>query len=142
VTDESIVAAALAIGSPAARAALLDRACAGDPVRRREIDELLVAHAADNPLDRPPAGLARAGTYEPADDPSAASAGDRIGPCRLMEQLGEGGLPRQVVWPFWQSKSRLAGDAVGDAPTRVRPPTKSCARRPDPLRARKRMALA
>jgi hypothetical protein len=93
VTEESIFAAALAIPSPSARAAYLDRACAGRPALRKEVEELLAAHAADNPLDRPPAALGRTGAYEPApDDPPPASTGDRIGPYRLMEQIGEGGF--------------------------------------------------
>src|SRR5262245_7298924 len=81
------------MNSPSERAAYLDRACAGRPALRREVEELLAAHAADNPLDRPPADLARTGAYVPADDdPPAASVGDRIGPYRLMEQIGEGGF--------------------------------------------------
>ncbi|MFO0808670.1 MAG: serine/threonine-protein kinase [Gemmataceae bacterium] len=93
MTDESIFAAALAIGSPAARAAYLDRVCTGNPTLRCEVDGLLAAYAASNPLDRPPADLARTGAYLPADDePPAASPGDRIGPYRLMEQIGEGGF--------------------------------------------------
>jgi serine/threonine protein kinase len=93
VTDESIFAAALAIGSPPQRAAFLDRACAGDPDLRREVEGLLAAHAASNPLDRPPADLGRTGAYEPADGgPPAAAPGDRAGPYRLMEQIGEGGF--------------------------------------------------
>jgi serine/threonine protein kinase len=93
VTDESIFAAALAISDAAGRAAYLDRACAGRPALRREVEELLAAHAADNPLDRPPADLGRTGVYEPpADDSPAASVGDRVGPYRLMEQIGEGGF--------------------------------------------------
>jgi serine/threonine protein kinase/tetratricopeptide (TPR) repeat protein len=92
VTDESVFAAALAIPSPADRAAFLDRACACNPALRREVEELLAAHAADNPLDRPPADLARTGAYVPGDGPPAAAAGDRVGPYRLMEQIGEGGF--------------------------------------------------
>ena len=60
MTDESIFAAALAIPSPSARAAYLDRACAGQPALRREIEELLAAHAADNLLDRPPSASLQA----------------------------------------------------------------------------------
>ncbi len=93
MTDESIFAAALAIPSPSERAAYLDRACAGQPALRREVEELLAAHAADNPLDRPPADLGRTGPYQPAAaDPPTASVGDHIGPYRLMEQIGEGGF--------------------------------------------------
>jgi serine/threonine protein kinase/tetratricopeptide (TPR) repeat protein len=91
--DESIFAAALAIPSPSERAAYLDRACAGQPALRREVEALLAAHADDNPLDRPPADLGRTGPYEPEPDESpAASIGDRVGPYRLMEQIGEGGF--------------------------------------------------
>ena len=93
MTDESVFAAALAIPDPAARAAYLDRACAGDPVLRQEVEGLLAAHAASNPLDRPPADVARTGAYQPEpDDPPAAAVGDRIGPYQLMEQIGEGGF--------------------------------------------------
>jgi len=92
MTEESIFAAALAIGSPAERAAYLDRVC-GTPALRREVDALLAAHTASNALDRPPADLARTGAYESEDDgPPAAAVGDRIGAYRLMEQIGEGGF--------------------------------------------------
>ncbi len=93
MTDESVFAAALAITGPAERAAYLDQACSGNPSLRREIDALLAAHAADNPLDRPLANLDRTGAYHPTpDEPPAASVGDRVGPYRLMEQIGEGGF--------------------------------------------------
>src|SRR5262249_54488269 len=58
-----------------------------------EVEELLSAHAADNVLDRPPADLAHTGAYEPeGGGPPPASVGDRIGPYRLMELIGEGGF--------------------------------------------------
>jgi len=44
MSDESIFAAALAIGSPSERAAFLNRVCS-NPALRKEIDELLAAHA-------------------------------------------------------------------------------------------------
>jgi serine/threonine protein kinase/WD40 repeat protein len=93
VTEESIFAAALEISSPAQRATYLDRACDGDSRLRRQVEDLLAAHAADNPLDRPAIDVGRTGAYEPgpADTPPAAP-GDRIGPFRLMEQIGEGGF--------------------------------------------------
>jgi eukaryotic-like serine/threonine-protein kinase len=93
VTDESVFAAALEIPDPTERAAFLDRACSGNPALRAELDALLAAHAGSNPLDRPPAGLARTGAYEPEDDgPPPAAVGDRIGPYILREQIGEGGF--------------------------------------------------
>ncbi|QDU23839.1 serine/threonine-protein kinase [Urbifossiella limnaea] len=92
MTDESLFAAAVAIGSSSERRAYLDRACAGNPALRQEIDELLAAHAVSNPLDHPPADLARTGAYAADDGPPAAAVGDRVGPYRLMEQIGEGGM--------------------------------------------------
>jgi serine/threonine protein kinase/tetratricopeptide (TPR) repeat protein len=88
VTDESIFAAALAIASPAERAAYLDRACATDAGLRRQVEELLAAHAADNPLDRPPADLDRTGAYEPPAERPGAS----VGPYKLLQEIGEGGM--------------------------------------------------
>jgi hypothetical protein len=66
VTDESIFAAALAIPDLSERAAYLNRACAGDTGLRREIEELLQAHAASNPLDQPPPEFEATGGYVPA----------------------------------------------------------------------------
>ncbi len=93
MTDESVFASALAIARPADRAAYLEKACAGNPALRREVEALLSAHAADNPLDRPPADLAVTGDHDATEaGPPAAEVGDRIGPYRLMEQIGEGGF--------------------------------------------------
>jgi serine/threonine protein kinase len=100
VTDESIFAAALALPSPSERAAYLDRACAGDPALRREVEGLLAAHAASNPLDGPPAHLGRTGAYEPgplgSDASGSPAVGDRVGPYKLLERNGEGGMGE--VW--------------------------------------------
>jgi serine/threonine protein kinase len=92
VTDETLFAAAIAIPIPTARAAFLDRACAGNPALRMELDELLAAHACSNPLDRPAANLPFTGAYQPENEEPVALPGDRIGPYRLMEQIGEGGF--------------------------------------------------
>ena len=92
MTDESVFAAALAIPRPADREAYLEKACAGNPAPARRRG-LLSAHAADNPLDRPPADLAPTGDHDATDaGPPAAEVGDRIGPYRLMELIGEGGF--------------------------------------------------
>jgi serine/threonine protein kinase len=88
VTDESIFAAALAIPDPVRRAAYIDGACAGRPDLRRKVEALLAVHAEDNPLDRPRADLGRTGAYEPPADRPGAS----VGPYKLLQEIGEGGM--------------------------------------------------
>ncbi len=68
----------------AERAAYLDRACAGDGVLRAEVDSLLAA-AAQRPefLASPTTG----GLEIPAESP-----GERIGPYKLLEEIGRGGF--------------------------------------------------
>ena len=94
MTDESVFAAALALSTPAERAAYLDRACAGNPALRAEVEALLGAHAGSNPLDRPPANLAFTGAYESARNADPAEAVGAVigGRYKLLEALGEGGM--------------------------------------------------
>jgi len=97
VTDESIFTAALAIASPAQRAAYLDGACCGDAALRRQVEELLAAHAVENPLDRPVPLEATIG-----HQPILEGPGTVIGPYKLLQQIGEGGMG--VVYMAEQEK--------------------------------------
>jgi serine/threonine protein kinase len=105
VTDpkrvQAVFLAAVADPSSAGRAAVLDRECGPDADLRRRVEALLQAH--DEPgsfLDRP-AG-AGTGAYAPDPDaspappPEAETPGTRIGPYKLLQVIGEGGMG--AVW--------------------------------------------
>lgn len=67
------------------RASWLDARCVDDSDLRREVELLLEAHDRDSPLDMPPAGQL-AGLI------ANASRGRRIGPYRVLRELGRGGM--------------------------------------------------
>jgi serine/threonine protein kinase len=104
VHELDIFTAALAISTPAERIAFLDRVCADRPDLRRRLDELLAAHARSNPLDRGPGDLAATGGLPPGETSDLPNAlpGHHIGPYKLMEQIGEGGMG--TVWMAQQTE--------------------------------------
>jgi WD40 repeat protein/serine/threonine protein kinase len=87
MTEASLFAAALEKVTPEERSAYLVSACAGDEKLRRRVEILLRAHAEpDEFLDRPrPKGTV---DYEPIGE----RPGTMIGPYKLLQQLGEGGM--------------------------------------------------
>src|SRR5258706_2105633 len=99
-TDTKIFAQALTIESPVEREKFLDSACAGNAHRRRELAELIdVSLKAGGFMSRPAAtGISSTDQQDqPADAPSDAGAtpeilGGRIGPYKLVQQLGVGGM--------------------------------------------------
>lgn len=81
------------------RSSFLDAACEGRPVLREEVEALLAAEAESSGfLDQEAVSFA-APAYEPdegesiAEDPLAAPA-RRVGPYRLEEEIGRGGMSR------------------------------------------------
>jgi serine/threonine protein kinase len=99
MTEREIFVAALHQPTPSDRAAFLDRACAGDAPLRERIEGLLREHEQlGSFLDKPAVPDAGTGAYSPSGvpEPPAEPPGTRIGPYKLLQQLGEGGMG--TVW--------------------------------------------
>src|ERR1700733_144177 len=86
--EQSIFVEALDKENPGERADFLDRVCASTPGLRDRIERLLQRHQqADSFLESPAAGPV--GTV---DDPLTERPGTLIGPYKLLQQIGEGGM--------------------------------------------------
>ncbi len=86
MSDESIFAAALSKVPGVERRAFLDGACGGDHDLRRRIERLLEA-------DDRTAGILERGTDGHTDPPRPGERpGDCVGPYKLLQQIGEGGM--------------------------------------------------
>src|SRR5215204_5377354 len=90
---------AVEIAPPADRAAYLDGACGGDADLRTRVEDLLRAHAeAGSFLKHPAAGPAGTATFDPGGAAETAPhslpepVGAMIGPYKLLQQIGEGGM--------------------------------------------------
>jgi serine/threonine protein kinase len=100
-TEKSVFLKALDIASSGDRAAFIDAACHGRPQLRASVLALFRAHeSATNPIDKPVVAGARlpSSDFEETELFPAQSGqtchelGTRIGPYKLMEQIGEGGF--------------------------------------------------
>jgi signal transduction histidine kinase len=97
--EEVLFNAARQIGDRAARAQYLREAAGGDEALLRRVEALLAVHdAPDRLLDRPPIVGGVTGACDPAIGDETASvnphecAGTQIGPYKLLQQIGEGGM--------------------------------------------------
>jgi serine/threonine protein kinase/tetratricopeptide (TPR) repeat protein len=97
MNEETLFIEALEIRDPAERIAYLDRVCAGDAAVRSRLERLLEQHEkAGHFLERPAASATE--TYGQTPENGAGSRisreliGARIGPYKLLEQIGEGGM--------------------------------------------------
>ncbi|MHB9068532.1 MAG: protein kinase, partial [Pirellulaceae bacterium] len=89
VSEREIFEKALSMGHSQERSQYLDEACAHDERLRGHIEGLLSAHQdLGSFLESPPL----AGASPTIDQPPLERRGTRIGPYKLLEQIGEGGM--------------------------------------------------
>jgi serine/threonine protein kinase len=84
----SIFLAAVEHYAPEQWPAYLDEACAGESALRQRVEALLQGHALANSL----LDLPENGSAVTRDEPMSAQPGTTIGPYKLREQIGEGGM--------------------------------------------------
>ncbi len=103
MTEETLFAAALEKGTPNERAAFLDEACSGDAAIRQRVEALLRSHEHAGFLKTPAVQRLKQEQSSPQsptealpatlDSPAPAERpGTVIGPYKLLQQIGEGGM--------------------------------------------------
>ena len=88
-SERSIFEAAIEKSLPEERAAYLGQACGSDAGLRQEVEALLAAHDRLGPVSAPGHADNLGVTV---DDPIRERPGTVIGPYKLMELIGEGGM--------------------------------------------------
>jgi eukaryotic-like serine/threonine-protein kinase len=105
MAERDIFIAALQKEDPAERQAYLDVACAGQPELRQQVEHLLRLHeGAGSFLEQPAAESAATRVVPDAalEASSLEASGALIGPYKLIEQIGEGGMG--TVWMAQQTE--------------------------------------
>ena len=98
MNERDVFDAALAISDSQLRADFLEQACGENQTQRREIEEMLDAQERlGSFLQGPPAGLDAT-----IDSPIVEKPGTQIGPYKLLQRIGEGGMG--VVYMAEQTK--------------------------------------
>ena len=124
MNEQSIFIAALE-REPAARPRFLDEACENNPGLRQRVERLIASHeAAVSFMDEPAGHL-----VQTIDQAPLETSGTQVGPYKLLQQIGEGGMG--VVYMAEQHRAGQAprgpqdhqaghGLAAGDRPLRGR----------------------
>src|SRR5437016_286399 len=105
MTERDVFVAALQKEDPAQRRAYLDAACARQPELRRPVEHLLRLHeGAGSFLEKPAAGSAATGAFQDAAEQASSREvpGALLGPYKLIEPIGEGGMGS--VWLAQQTQ--------------------------------------
>src|SRR5436190_9035496 len=90
MSERSIFLAALDIADPAVRSAYLDQVCGNDTKLRKHIEELMAAEPTlGSFLDRPHIDVEATSAMERT---ISERPGSQIGPYKLLQQIGEGGM--------------------------------------------------
>ncbi len=99
MSEETLFAEALARTDPAERAAFLEQACGGDGALRQRVEALLHSHEQaasflDKPVVEATSDLAPGQWLDPdkLSETPLEGVGSRIGPYKLLQQIGEGGM--------------------------------------------------